>query len=218
MSSSSATQEMPIPEPMSLQALRSSGEASRRRGNHSSGAEIVRPSASVTIISMSLNATCVASALGLGVLELFIDFPLQVRLIQTGLPQQTRKHSLLESFASMNWNRDATLPVTSVVNMVTALNAEQYPTFSFEGSTELSASDDLQTAISQTSPSGGAGCSSSNPRYASIDSFARSRSSSRVSACVKQPGRAGTSAQYPPSSALWTRIFSVTDLLYEKTD
>ena len=54
-----------MPHPMRRQLPRCAGEALRKRGNHSSGAETRRASASVTINSSSVNATSTASARGL---------------------------------------------------------------------------------------------------------------------------------------------------------
>src|SRR2546425_387420 len=65
MSSSTSSQWIPTPRPMSRQLARCLGVARRRRGNHGSGAETRRPSTSVTINSSSVHATSTASATGL---------------------------------------------------------------------------------------------------------------------------------------------------------
>src|SRR5690349_4576692 len=50
---------------MSLQFRRCFAVASRKRGNHSSGADTCRPSASVTTKASAVNDTSTASAIGL---------------------------------------------------------------------------------------------------------------------------------------------------------
>src|SRR3954468_11638213 len=56
---------MPTPRPINRQFLRCLAVASRRRGNHSSGAETCLPSARVTTRESLVKETCTASAAGL---------------------------------------------------------------------------------------------------------------------------------------------------------
>src|SRR3954468_3556871 len=56
---------MPTPRPINRQFLRCLAVASRRRGNHSSGAETCLPSARVTTRETLVKETCTASAAGL---------------------------------------------------------------------------------------------------------------------------------------------------------
>jgi hypothetical protein len=65
MSSSTSSQWIPTPLPMRRQLARWAGEAFSSRGNHSSGAETQRASASVTTSASSVKATSTASATGL---------------------------------------------------------------------------------------------------------------------------------------------------------
>ena len=65
MSSSTSSQWIPTPRPIRRQLERCLGEALNSRGNHSSGAETRRASASVTMSSSSVNETSTASATGL---------------------------------------------------------------------------------------------------------------------------------------------------------
>jgi hypothetical protein len=53
---------MPIPGPMNRQLARWAGEESRSRGNHSSGAETIRPSARVTWSESISTSTAMALA------------------------------------------------------------------------------------------------------------------------------------------------------------
>src|SRR6202022_4685077 len=83
---------------------------------------------------------------------------------------------------------------------------------------ELASGDLFHTVTSSTRsvvPGFNSPCSArSQP---SIASRTFTRSSSTVSPCETQPGKAGTSAQNPPSSALWINTFSVTPLEYLST-
>jgi hypothetical protein len=65
MSSSTSSQWIPMPRPMSRQLALCWGVARRSRGNHANGAETRRPSTRVTINSSSVHATSTASATGL---------------------------------------------------------------------------------------------------------------------------------------------------------
>lgn len=60
-SSSMSGQWIPQPRPISLQFFRCSGDASRRRGNHSSGAEMERPSARAKVTEWALKLTSSAT-------------------------------------------------------------------------------------------------------------------------------------------------------------
>ena len=62
MSSSMASQCIPMPPPMDSQSLRCCGVAARRRGNHTNGTETVRPSSSTTISESSEHDTSTANA------------------------------------------------------------------------------------------------------------------------------------------------------------
>src|SRR3990172_620240 len=80
MSSSISSQWIPRPFPISLQFLRSSGEACCNRGNHARGTEIVRPSLRSTDNVSS--ATVTFSALGTlsSIAEILIPSLQQFRL------------------------------------------------------------------------------------------------------------------------------------------
>ena len=62
MSSSIASQWMPIPPPIGSQAFRCRGEADTGRGNHSRGTETERPSSSTTVNESSEHETSTANA------------------------------------------------------------------------------------------------------------------------------------------------------------
>ena len=97
----------------------------------------------------------------------------------------------------------------------------QYPSLSeplafgeiYEG--KGASGDLLQRAISRTRASAvtGAARSCMTSRVAATASRRLARSSAMVSPCVKHPGRAGTSAQYPPSGSAWTTTFSFMRIL-----
>src|SRR5882724_3521036 len=83
---------------------------------------------------------------------------------------------------------------------------------------ELASGDLFHTVTSSTrSVAPGFNSPSSARSHPSIASRTFARSSSTVSPCETQPGKAGTSAQNPPSSALWINTFSVTSLEYLST-
>jgi len=62
MSSSIASQCIPLPWPINLQRLRSSRVAASRRGNQARGTDTVRPSSSVTVSASSEHETSTANA------------------------------------------------------------------------------------------------------------------------------------------------------------
>src|SRR6266508_1028284 len=62
MSSSTASQCIPMPPPMDSQSVRCCGVAARSRGNHTKGTETVRPSSSTTINESSEHDTSTANA------------------------------------------------------------------------------------------------------------------------------------------------------------
>lgn len=95
------------------------------------------------------------------------------------------------------------------VDMVAAVNPEQNPAFPLHGARQFAPGDRLHMAISITRslPVGCAGVTSTE-RHPSTASRRFASSSSIVSPCVAQPGIAGTSAQYPPSSASWMTALS----------
>jgi hypothetical protein len=62
MSSSMASQWMPMPPPIGSQSRRCCGVAARRRGNHTNGTDTVRPSSRTTVSESSEHETSIANA------------------------------------------------------------------------------------------------------------------------------------------------------------
>src|SRR5271165_986892 len=91
------------------------------------------------------------------------------------------------------------------IDVMTAVDAKKKPAMALENSNQFFTGNRLHTAISRTRSVGNdSACATSTDRHPSMASCTLASNSSHVSPCVAQPGMAGTSAQYPPSSASCT--------------
>lgn len=87
MSSSTSSQWMPIPPPINRQWRRCLGVARARRGNHSRGADTIRPSASVTTKESRVNATSTASLICILLMVLVPGMNELITIILDQLPE-----------------------------------------------------------------------------------------------------------------------------------
>ena len=114
MSSSTSSQWIPTPRPMSRQLARCWGVARRSRGNHANGAETRRPSTRVTINSSSVHATSTASATGLLAKVLIPGNDKLLTVFRNGSSAVrgvlSREH---EEFLACGANSSVALPITA---------------------------------------------------------------------------------------------------------
>ncbi len=90
-----------------------------------------------------------------------------------------------------------------------ATDARETPTASFQETADAFAGDGFHPAVSTIRRVPESGISQiSTDRQPSTVSYKLLNNSSNVSPCIAQPGMAGTTAQYPPSSASWTTTFN----------
>src|SRR3954464_557378 len=119
------------------------------------------------------------------------------------VPQQTPFQGLM----AMNRNRKPDGAAGLAVDMMASVDAKQGPTATLDHASEVPAGYRLHAGNSSIrSVPPGSGGATSMDRHPSIASWRFCISSSMLSACVAQPGIAGTSAQKPPSSASCTTI------------
>src|SRR5271165_3968718 len=91
------------------------------------------------------------------------------------------------------------------IDVMTAVDAKKKPAVALGNSNQFFTGNRLHTAISRTRSVGNDSVwATSTDKHPSMASCKLASNSSHVSPCVAQPGRAGTSAQYPPSSASCT--------------
>ena len=107
----------------------------------------------------------------------------------------------LERLVSMHRDRKGGCMPGFLVDVMTAVDPVEIPPVAFQDFAHLFSGDGFQSSISSSIPS----CAGAKPEPARKQPSTASRrlanNSARVSPWVKQPGRAGTSAQKPPSSA-----------------
>jgi hypothetical protein len=92
MSSSIASQCIPMPPPIDSQSLRCRGVAARTRGNHTNGTETVRPSSRTTTNESSEQETSTANA---SALSTEVGIPLRQEPVPTNPQQGWHSVSLL---------------------------------------------------------------------------------------------------------------------------
>ena len=100
-------------------------------------------------------------------------------------------------------------------DVVTADDASNVPAVPTQGGNECPSRDLLHTANSRTRAPAAAWRKvlRSTDRQPAMASRRFARSSARVSPCVAHPGIAGTSAQYPPSSASCTTAWNLMQIM-----
>jgi hypothetical protein len=115
----------------------------------------------------------------------------------------------------MNRDHDAFRATIFGKNVVAAFDAHALPPGVLNRTGKRFPCDLFQTASSKICSSlpGEVSCSPASS-HNSTASRRFACNSSRVSAWVTQPGSAGTSAQYPPSSALWTIALMIICEIY----
>ncbi len=118
----------------------------------------------------------------------------------------------------MNRNHNALPPSCQREDVMTTVEASQLPAARLYDTRQLAARNLFHTVTSSIlSVAPGLNSPSSASSQPSIASRTFACASSIVSPCETQPGKAGTSAQKPPSSALWINTFNVTSPTYLST-
>ena len=113
---------------------------------------------------------------------------------------QAQFEGALSVYGNRNPNRSSLLPV----HMVAPVDSSKCPAVMFQRTGKRLARDRFHIASSTTSPPIAEPSETATERQPSMASRTLESKSSMLSPCVAQPGMAGTSAQYPPSSARWT--------------
>src|SRR6516165_970729 len=101
------------------------------------------------------------------------------------------QQSGLEGLVAVNWNRQANNTTRSAIDMMTAVDAQQFPAALLDQASKRTPGERFHTTISRMrSLPPGLGSTTSMDRQPSMASRRLRNSSSMVSPCVAQPGMA----------------------------